>query len=455
MLLNDVFEKFVQNSPVSVMVRGMLEHALPASLVDEVFEQHAEKQYKHQLLFSQIVDLLGSVVAKTHPSINAAYQRQQEEFSVSSRSVYNKVNKAEPRVLQALVRGAAQRMAPTIDELGTVATPLPGYRVKILDGNHLPASEHRLKELQTIAAGPLPGQALVVLDPQRGLVCDVYPCEDGHAQERSLIPEVVEHVEPDEVWVADRNFCTSLFLWEVDLRKAYFVVRQHAANVTCEATGTRRRVGRVEGGTVYEQPVRNSDGYGGWLNMRRITLKLDKPTTDGETDINLLSNLPASVKATKIANVYKTRWTIEKAFFDLATALKSELRTMGYPPAALFGFCVGLLAYNILSVVKSALRSVHGKDKIDQEVSSYYLADEIGQVSRGMLVAIPAEHWTAAFSNLTAKAMARLLKSLAKKVNLKHFKKHPRGPKKPAPKRVHYKRKPHVSTARILADRKA
>jgi IS4 transposase len=456
MLLGEVFESFVKESPVCVMVRGTLEHALPARFVDELFEETAESQYTHELLFSQVVDLLGSVVGQVHRSVNAAYQRRRDEFSVSRRSVYGKINHVEPRVSRELVRRTAQRLTPVIDELkGDRPGLLPGYRVKILDGNHLPASEHRLKELRTLAAGPLPGHALVVLDPQRMQVCDVFPCEDGHAQERSLLLDLVEQLEPGEVWVADRNFCTPLFLWELNLNRAFFIVRQHATNVPCETTGPRRRVGRVETGTVYEQSVRTSDGCGNWLALRRITIRLDQPTTDGDTEIHLLTNLPPAVKATRIAVTYKNRWTIEGVFFELATALKSEIRSLGYPPAALFAFCLALVAYNILSVVKAALRSVHGTTKIDQEVSTYYLAEEIGAVARGMMIAIPSTHWTKTFGDCNAKEMARLLKALAKKVRLHHFQKHPRGPKKPPPKRVFHKRTPHVSTARILALRKA
>lgn len=455
MLLGDVFEKFVRESPVSVMVRGTLEHALPAKFVDELFEQTAEKQYTHELLFSQVVDVLGSVVGQVHPSVNAAYQRRCEEFPVSCRSLYNKMNKVEPPVLRELVRRMGQRLTPVIDQLdGLRPSPLAGLEVRILDGNHLPASEHRLKELRSLAAGPLPGQALVVLDPQRMLVCDVFPCQDAHTQERSVLLEVVQRLEPEVVWIADRNFCTPLFLWEVHLSRAFFVVRQHATNVPCEPSGRRRRVGRTETGTVYEEPVQTTDECGQVLALRRMTLRLDKPTTEGDTEIHLLTNLPQRVQATQIAEAYRGRWTIEGAFLELATTLKSELRSLGYPPAALFGFCVALAAYNVLSVVRAALRSVHGAEKIDREVSTYYLAEEIGAVSRGMTIAIPSGHWQAAFGDCSASEMAGLLRALAKKVNLRHFQKHPRGPKKPVPKRVHSKRTPHVATARILAERK-
>jgi hypothetical protein len=50
--------------------------------------------------------------------------------------------------------------------------------------------------------------------------------------------------------------------------------------------------------------------------------------------------------------------------------------------------------------------------------------------------------------------MAELLIELAQKVRLSAFRKHRRGPKKPQPKRQHDPKRPHVSTARLIADRR-
>lgn len=55
--------------------------------------------------------------------------------------------------------------------------------------------------------------------------------------------------------------------------------------------------------------------------------------------------------------------------------LHSEINSLGYPKAALFGFCVALVAYNVLALVKAALRSAHREDKIANKVSGYYLAN--------------------------------------------------------------------------------
>lgn len=456
MVVREVYEKFAQESPVSVMVRGALEYALPTSFLDELFIEHAERQYQGDLLFSTIVEMMSLVVCKVRPSMHAAYQERGEEIQVSVKSVYNKINGVETQVSQALVRATAERLAPVIDQVGGGCSPLlPGYRVRILDGNHLAATEHRLKELRRIGGGPLPGQALVVLDPDQLLITDVFPCEDGHTQERAILLELLETVEAGQLWVADRNFCTSVFLWEVDHQQAFYLVRQHAVNVSWKSRGERRRVKRLkQEATIYEQAVWIQDGVGNMMKARRVTIVLDQPTRHGEQEIHLLTNLPPAVSATKIAELYRKRWTIEAAFGELAAVLNNEIDTLGYPKAALFAFCVGLLAYNVLSVVKAGLRSIHGEERVACDVSGYFLADEVRCTWKGMMIVLPPSYWAQRFDRLSVSAMASEMKRLAKKVRLRCFQKHQRGPKKKPPKRTSPKRRPHVATARIIAKRK-
>jgi len=451
MILSKVFEKFVAGSPVCVMIRGTLEHALPEAFVNQIFEESAAKQYTRSLLFSEVVDVMGSVVCQVFPSVNAAYQKQRQRFSVSRRALYDKINLVEPRVTRELVVRTAERLAPLAQRLQkrtNVQPLLPGFTVRILDGNHLAATEHRLGELRDIAAGPLPGQVLAVFDPDRRLIVDAFPYEDGHAQERGLLLDVLDAMQPREVWIGDRNFCTALFLFQTAANQAYFLVRQHATNVRWEAVGERRKVGRIETGVVYQQRVQIIDDWGNRVSVRRLTIKLDTPTQDGDTEIHLLTNLPNRVKATRIAQAYRGRWKLEGAFCELATALHCEISGLGYPPAALFAFGVGLVAYNILSVVRSALAAAHG-EAVD-DISAYYVADEIRGMMRGLMVAIPDEQWQRQFGRRTPHQVANLLLALAKQVDLECFRKHRRGPKKPPAPRRKFKRQPHVSTARIL-----
>jgi hypothetical protein len=182
--------------------------------------------------------------------------------------------------------------------------------------------------------------------------------------------------------------------------------------------------------------------------FRHIVIYLDKPTRDGETEIHLVTNLPPRFAARKLADVYRRRWTIEAAFGEIAAALRGEINTLAYPPAALLGFCLALTMYNLLSVIKSALRVAH---KVDREtISTYHLAEEISCTYRGMMIAIPPPCWEKEFGGLTVAKMASKLIALAKRVNLEHFRKHPRGPKKPPPKKFNKKHRSHVATKRVL-----
>ena len=309
--------------------------------------------------------------------------------------------------------------------------------------------------MRTIGGGPLPGHALAVLEPDRMLVVDVFPCEDGHAQERSLLSQVLPTVEAGDLWIADRNFCTTGFLFGIAVQDAAFIIRQHAQTLSYAEMGDRRKIGRCPTGTIYEETLRLVDEEGNFLDVRRVTIELKKPTRDGETEIHLLTNLPqAAADARTVAELYLQRWTVEKAFHELDQALHGEIKTLGYPGAALLSFCVALLCYNVISVVKAALTAVHGSQVKREDLSGYYLAEELAAAYHGMMIAIPAKQWTRHFASLTPTALARILKLMASKVRPDRFRKNVRGPKKPRPKRTSAKRHPHVSTARILAQRK-
>jgi IS4 transposase len=229
-------------------------------------------------------------------------------------------------------------MQAIIGQTGGVAKPLlAGYRTKIVDGNHLRRTDRRIGELRELNAAPLPGKALVVYDPQYRLAIDVLPCEDGHAQERSLLGELLQTVEAGDLWIADRNFCTVGFLFGIAQPGGKFIIRQHGG-LPCTLKGRRRRVGETETGVVYEQAVEVTDGSGQTRVFRRITVQLNKPTRDGETEIHVLTNLPKRVSAIRIAEIYRDRWTIETAFQEMAENLEGEIQTLGYPKAACSAF---------------------------------------------------------------------------------------------------------------------
>ena len=150
---------------------------------------------------------------RIRPSVHASYKEYAAELGVSAKCVYDKLDGIEPGVSRELVRRTAREMELVIQAMGSALPPLlAGFRTKILDGNHLAGTDRRLKPLRRQGGAALPGQSLVVLDPALKLVLDLFPCEDAHTQERALLPQVLETVEPGDLWIEDRNFCTTSFL---------------------------------------------------------------------------------------------------------------------------------------------------------------------------------------------------------------------------------------------------
>ena len=275
---SEVLDRFVEQSPVSVMFRGTFETVITPKLLDEMFADTAKRQRCGELLFSSLVDLLGLVATGARKSVNDAYRAKKEQFSVSVTAVYEKLQGVETEVSRQTVRQTASQMAEVVKRLDAARQPLlRGHRVKI----------------------------------------------------------------------------------------------------------------------------------------------------------------------------------IENAFQELGQALHSEIKTLGYPKAALFSFCVTILAYNVISVVKTALTAVHGEKAERHSLSGYYLAAELGAACHGMAIAVPERQWKRHFASLTPAQLARVLKTIAAKVRPDRFRKNTRGPKKPPLKRSSAKRHPHVSTARIPAQRKA
>lgn len=454
MLFKDLFDRFVEQSPICVMARGLMERGLAPQRMDALFEKTAQRQYTRELLFSTTVDVMALVVCRVRPSVNAAYQARKEEIGVSVRALYDKLQCLEPEISAALVRETAERLEPIIRRMkGTKPPLLPGYRTKILDGNHLAGTERRPKILRDVAAGCLPGQTLVVLEPETGLASDVICCEDGHAQERKLLDLIWTMVEERDLWIADRNFCTTKFLFGLAARNACFIIRQHGSTLRWFRESKRRRAGRTKTGVVYERTLWLEDEQGNAVEVRQIELELDKPTRDDEKTIRLLTNLPTKVRAAKVAELYRERWTIEKLFQSMTQLLRCEVNTLAYPKAALFGFCVALAASNVLAAAKAALRATHKKIALDNVLSDFYVAEELAGTYRGMMIALPETTWTH-LADLSEQDFIAWLVGVAKRVRLDRYPKSPRGPKKPRSRRTRYSKAKHIATARLMADEK-
>jgi len=447
-LSETLLERFARKNPLAAGLRLVLEQLFASDEINAVFEKHRVLQYTSQILFVTVVQVMLAVVTGKVDSAHAAMLKHGEALGASITAFYNKLNGTEPQVATALVAHSFTRGRALLAQMGGLrADPLPGWRLRILDGNHLASTERRLEVLWRVSAGPLPGLALVVFDVAAMMMSDVILSEDGHASERSLTDRILALVARGDCWIADRNFCTHEILFGLLARHAAFVIRQHAGLVG-ELVGARVACGRCATGALFEQDLRLT--YEGTTRtVRRVTLELDTPTRDGERSLHIVTSLPAEVSAATVASLYLSRWTIESAFADLARWLDAEIAPLGYPRAALLGFCVGLMAYNAISTLLGAMRATHGEAVVRDQVSGYYIAqfgrDAVGAVD-DLIEADGWERWR----GLPLAVAASLLKEIAARIDLRLVRKHKRGPKKPVPKRTRFKGEPHVSTQKLL-----
>jgi hypothetical protein len=448
-VLPAILNPFVEGAPACVMTRIALDWIIESTPFDQLFDEVVEDQYTREFTLAHFVQVMLDVASGHRPSPRAAFLRRRLDAVASISAFYRKLNRMEVAIPVEVVRRTAQRARELIVAAGGLRPePIPGYAARILDGNVLTGTEHRITPLRTTNSAGLPGMSLAIYEPASGLIRDVVLAEDAHCQERALLDAVV--VEPGQLWIADRNFCVRTFLFRIERSRAFFLIRWHSTTCPFEPVGPLRALGRCATGEVFEQEivVDDPDGDGRSHRLRRIVLKLDQPTRDGETEIVLVTNLPAEVSAILCCVVYRGRWQIEGHFQTLTDLLHCEVTSLGYPRAALFAFCMSVVAGNALAVLKGNLRAVHG-DEMVEALSDFALVDEVAEIYPGMMVAVPPPEWSFVRRD-SVEAVAGMLTELAELVPVERMLRDRRGPKRPRPRRSSGKRVHHVSNKKLL-----
>ena len=445
MTFSVIMQRFVEQRPVAVITRLLLEAQLSPRFFDEIFHDKAKRQYTRDLAFSTAANVLCQVTLGGQSSVYAVFRKQKESIPVSVVALYQKLQRTEPGLCEALVAGSSQPMAELVKELDALrAEPVAGRRLRIIDGNLLAGTERRLKVLRDSGAAALPGLNLAIYDHSTGLISGLVACENGHTNERAIMPRLLPMVAANDLIMADRNFCTGEFLDGLRQKGADFLIRHHKGQ-TLLRVGPYRPAGSCRTGKVFEAKAELSNG----LAVRLIQIRRRKPLQDGSKTVILLTSLSAKAcSAAKLARLYLQRWRIEEAFRQLTLELGCEVRTLGYPKAALLAFSLAVMGYNCLSVTKAVLAHVHGRAKVDEELSSYYLAEEVQSTWDGLAIAIPEKEWVR-LVELPSAAFVDVLLEIAAHVDWCRYRKTKRGPKKPV-SRTKVQRGSHKATASLL-----
>jgi hypothetical protein len=450
MVLPAILDPFAEGAAPAVMTRLALDWMIERTSLGLILEEVSDGQYNREFLLAHFVEVMADVACGFRASPRAAFLKYQLDQIASISAFYRKLARMELVVPAAIVRETAARARELlVAGGGLLPEPIEGYAARILDGNVLTGTDHRITELRSTRAGTLPGKSLAIYEPNSGLILDVVLEENAHTQERALLDQVV--VEPGQLWIMDRNFCVRTFLFRILRSEAFFLVRRHDSTLPFEPIEPLRSVGCCETGEIFEQPIWVDDPEfaGQRYRLRRIVLVLDKPTRNGENEIVLITNLPDTVPADLCCQAYRGRWEIEQHFQKLTDLLHCEIPTLGYPRAALFAFCMSVLAGNALAILKGNLRAVHG-DEMVAELSNYALVNDVAEVYPGMMIAVPLSEWSF-LSGCSVTEVAELLTDLAAKVPVERMLRSKRGPKKPKiTKKSTGGKVHHVATKKLL-----
>src|SRR5258706_14923308 len=105
----DRFDAAVMVSPLTVMVRGVVEWTFPPGSFAELFGRYAPGQTTRTLTVDSLVGLMIDVVTGTRPSVYAAYVADQNEpthtLTATHQAVYAKLGRLAPAFSAALVLG--------------------------------------------------------------------------------------------------------------------------------------------------------------------------------------------------------------------------------------------------------------------------------------------------------------------------------------------------------------
>jgi len=455
-VFEEVIKRFSQKAPAAVLFRSLFARVFSAEQLDRVFHDHKRRQVEGDLVFSALIRLLTPVVSGGKPTVHASYQELENEVGVSYQAVYDKLQGVESSVSAALVRVPAAELAAVRRKARALKPdPIPGYHCFIIDGKRLDGTEHRLTETRRMKSSPLPGTVLALLDTRLEMFVDVACDPDAYACERKVVLPLLERLEAGALYLADRNFCDGPLIDRFLKGRAFFILRHHGRSPRWRplAGSKLTKVGQdARGGTVYEEAIEVYLPDGSWYPLRRITVRLAQPTRDGDGELHLLTNLPSAVSALRVSDGYRERWTIESCLGHVARSLNAEINTLAYPGAAVLCFCLALTLFNVLSTLQGLLlRFSTAAEK--PQLSYYYLALEIAETRLGMDITINPTHWRR-YARMSLAQYVAFAQEVARNANLRRYRKHPRGPKRPMPKRLSGKRRAHVSAYRLLEARK-
>ena len=283
--------------------------------------------------------------------------------------------KARAKLTEAFLR----RLVSAVGEQLEAATPdawrWHGHVVKLVDGSTLSmpdTPENQAAYPQSRSQQPGVGFPLLrwvaLVGLATGAVLDSAfgPWRGKQTGETALFRTLLERLQPGEVLVADRYYCSYWMVALAQVRGVHVVFRQHHLRHTDFRRG--RRLGRHDHVVTWTKPKRPKwmdqetyDALPATLTLREVRGSITTPGCRVRELIVVTTLLDDHDYASEdILELYHQRWHVEIDLRSLKTHMKMEVLSCQTPAMVRKEIWAHLLAYNLIRKVMAQAAQQHG-----------------------------------------------------------------------------------------------
>lgn len=430
--MRTIVERFVEQSPMTIMTRLVLQCALHDDWIDTTVDADDEPDEEsiRETLFALAVDAIASIAAHAQMPVSVRPRGVPGHASSASGAAVAALHDGMSRWRagwgRALVRDSVDLLLPVAavraDERGRT---LGGMRLRVLDGTGDSCAPRgagcdcgrACDDPARDGAPSLTGaRVLAVYDPELAMIVDLLPIERGRSHERAFVGALLETVRPGELWIVDGRFDTEAIVSGWPRRGCAFVLHDYGGAAACRPLGGWRDAGPLDGGDVREQAVGIAGDGEATGTLRRI--EWCGPGLDGHpgATVTVLTNLPVEqFDACQVMQLARRRWR-DALPLPLEPALGGTLFGSVPARASLLACGIAALAYNAFSVMTRMVGGALGLDERDVERVPSHIADGVAATYAGMMIALPPDWWRR-YDQLPAATLGQIVRMLAAHVD--------------------------------------
>ncbi|KVT16631.1 prevent-host-death protein [Burkholderia sp. MSMB1078WGS] len=416
-MMRAVVERFVEQSPMAIMARLVLQCALHDDWVDAAAGAGDEPDGEsiREALFAVAVDAIAAIAAwRRMPDAAGAVA---PGFGAAVTALHDCMSRWRSGWGRALARDSVDLLLPVASVRGVDgACAVDGMRLRVLDGageacapraDGCDCGRACDDPARDAAAGG--ARVLPVYDPELGMIVDLLPCERGRSHERAFVGALLEAVRPGELWIVDGRFDTDAILSGWPRRGGAFVLREYGRSAACRPLGDWQDAGVFGTGRVRERSVGMAGEGGASDTFRQI--EWERAEAPGES-VMLLTDLSAErFDAPQIVALSRRRW---RDALPLALEPVTGGTPFGAVPAraALLASGIAAFAYNAFSVMTRVVGGALDLDARDVARLPSLIADGVTATYAGMMIALPPDWWQR-YDRLPATTLGQIVRMLA------------------------------------------